>query len=212
MKGSIFTLILFGSGCIAGAFMEMPDYLPDLSVCILYFMMLQVGINIGRSGNLKEIINTVGPKVLLIPIATITGTLLFSALTGLLLSRWSIADCMAVGSGMGYYSLSSVLITQLKTPSLGIQLATELGTIAGIDRRSLAQTLVRPFRTTGSRRCHYSRHYYACYSSRIRSRTGCHMSVPWSTDRHERPFPCEFFLRVKLSSFYKALQHNGAKL
>ena len=97
MKGSIFTLILFGSGCIAGAFMEMPDYLPDLSVCILYFMLLQVGINIGRSGNLKEIINTVGPKVLLIPIATITGTLLFSALTGLLLSRWSIADCMAVG-------------------------------------------------------------------------------------------------------------------
>lgn len=130
MKGSIFTLILFGSGCIAGAFMEMPDYLPDLSACILYFMMLQVGINIGRSGNLKEIINTVGPKVLLIPVATITGTLLFSALTGLLLSRWSIADCMAVGSGMGYYSLSSVLITQLKTPSLGIQLATELGTIA----------------------------------------------------------------------------------
>ena len=35
MKGSIFTLILFGSGCIAGAFMEMPDYLPDLRSAFL---------------------------------------------------------------------------------------------------------------------------------------------------------------------------------
>lgn len=37
---------------------------------------------------------------------------------------------MAVGSGFAYYSISSVLITQLKAPSIGMQLATELGTIA----------------------------------------------------------------------------------
>ena len=37
---------------------------------------------------------------------------------------------MAVGSGFAYYSLSSVLITQFKEASIGIQLATELGTIA----------------------------------------------------------------------------------
>lgn len=36
---------------------------------------------------------------------------------------------MAVGSGMGYYSLSSILVTQLKMPTLGQQLAAELGTI-----------------------------------------------------------------------------------
>lgn len=37
---------------------------------------------------------------------------------------------MAVGSGFAYYSLSSILITQFKEPSIGMQLATELGTIA----------------------------------------------------------------------------------
>ena len=37
---------------------------------------------------------------------------------------------MAVGSGFAYYSLSSVLITQFKEASIGLQLATELGTIA----------------------------------------------------------------------------------
>lgn len=31
---------------------------------------------------------------------------------------------------MGYYSLSSILVTQLKLPTLGQQLAAELGTIA----------------------------------------------------------------------------------
>lgn len=68
--------------------------------------------------------------MLLIPLGTITGTLLFSALASILLSQWSVFDCMAVGSGFAYYSLSSILITQFKEPTIGIQLATELGTIA----------------------------------------------------------------------------------
>lgn len=68
--------------------------------------------------------------MLLVPAATITGTLAFSAAASLLLSQWSVFDCMAVGSGFAYYSLSSILITQFKEPSIGLQLATELGTIA----------------------------------------------------------------------------------
>ena len=68
--------------------------------------------------------------MLLVPMATIVGTLLFSAFASLLLSQWSVFDCMAVGSGFAYYSLSSILITQFKEPSIGLQLATELGTIA----------------------------------------------------------------------------------
>ncbi len=64
--------------------------------------------------------------MLLVPIATIVGTLLFSAFASLLLSQWSVFDCMAVGSGFAYYSLSSILITQFKEASVGLQLATEL--------------------------------------------------------------------------------------
>lgn len=75
-------------------------------------------------------IKQVHPKMLMIPLATIIGTLLFSAFASLLLSRWSVFDCLAVGSGFAYYSLSSILITQFKEPTIGVQLATELGTIA----------------------------------------------------------------------------------
>ena len=92
--------------------------------------MFQIGISIGSNKELKSMISQLRLKLLLIPLATISGTLLFSAIASLLLSRWSIFDCMAVGSGFAYYSLSSVLITQFKEASIGIQLATELGTIA----------------------------------------------------------------------------------
>ncbi len=97
---------------------------------ILYALMFQVGISIGSNKNLKELVGALRWKMLIIPVGTVVGTLLFSALASLLLSRWSVFDCMAVGSGFAYYSLSSILITQFKTPSVGLQLATELGTIA----------------------------------------------------------------------------------
>lgn len=92
--------------------------------------MFQVGLSIGSDKKLKDILGSIRPKLLLVPLATIAGTLVFSALVGLLLTQWSVFDCLAVGSGFAYYSLSSILITQLKEPFLGVQLATELGTIA----------------------------------------------------------------------------------
>ena len=49
---------------------------------------------------------------------------------GLLLTSWNIYDCMAVGSGFAYYSLSSLLIVQLKEASAGIEIASQLGAIA----------------------------------------------------------------------------------
>ena len=67
---------------------------------------------------------------LLLPFFTIIGTLVFSAAASLLLTSWNIYDCMAVGSGFAYYSLSSLLIVQLKEASAGIEIASQLGAIA----------------------------------------------------------------------------------
>ena len=63
-------------------------------------------------------------------VLTIIGTLVFSAAASLLLTSWNIYDCMAVGSGFAYYSLSSLLIVQLKEASAGIEIASQLGAIA----------------------------------------------------------------------------------
>lgn len=130
MKNSITVIAIFIVGCVAGACYDIEFDIHNLSLCILYALMLQVGIGIGSNKSLRESLRHVSPKILLVPLATITGTLLFSAVASLLLSQWSVFDCMAVGSGFAYYSLSSILITQFKEPSIGLQLATELGTIA----------------------------------------------------------------------------------
>ena len=122
--------LFFCVGCIMGALNKFQFDTHTISMYILYALMLQVGVSIGSNKNLKTIISHLHPKMLLIPLGTIIGTLLFSALASILVSQWSVFDCMAVGSGFAYYSLSSILITQFKEPSIGLQLATELGTIA----------------------------------------------------------------------------------
>ena len=132
MKGSLIVVGFFALGCLLGWSGGLPDVVieNDITVYVLYLLMFQVGLSIGSDKKLKDILGSIRPKLLLVPLATIAGTLVFSALVGLLLTQWSVFDCLAVGSGFAYYSLSSILITQLKEPFLGVQLATELGTIA----------------------------------------------------------------------------------
>jgi len=132
MKGSLIVVGFFALGCVLGWSGRVPHVVieNDITVYVLYLLMFQVGLSIGSDKKLKDILGSIRPKLLLVPFATIAGTLVFSALVSLLLTQWSVFDCLAVGSGFAYYSLSSILITQLKESSLGVQLATELGTIA----------------------------------------------------------------------------------
>ena len=98
MKGSIIVLLFFAAGCLLGVMGWLP-FNPEgsnLTLYMLYALMLQVGLSIGSSKDLKFIVGSLRPKYLLIPLGTVCGTLLFSALASLLLSRWSIFDCMAV--------------------------------------------------------------------------------------------------------------------
>lgn len=132
MKGSMIVVGFFALGCLLGWGGWLPAYIleNDITVYVLYLLMFQVGLSIGSDKKLKDILCSIRPKLLLVPLATIVGTLAASALVGLFISKWSVAECLAVGSGFAYYSLSSILITELKEASLGVQMATELGTIA----------------------------------------------------------------------------------
>lgn len=131
MKGNLKVLAMFLAGCLAGLFLVSPDAdLHGWSLAVLYVLMFQVGMGMGSHPTLRHQLRQWNWGMVLTPLATIVGTLTFSAAASLVLSQWSVFDCMAVGSGFAYYSLSSILITQFKEPTLGMQLATELGTIA----------------------------------------------------------------------------------
>ncbi len=131
MKGNLKVIVMFMAGCLAGLFLVSPDAdLHTYSLFALYALMFQVGIAVGSHPTLRQQLRRWDWSMVFAPLATVVGTLVFSAAGALVLSRWSVFECMAVGSGFAYYSLSSILITQLKEPSLGPQLAAELGTIA----------------------------------------------------------------------------------
>lgn len=139
LTGSLAIVAAFLVGCLAGRLAL--ECLPGtfslttavtesgISSGMLYLLIAQVGIGVGSNPKLKEILKSARPRMLLLPAATIAGTLLFSLLPSLVISRWSVPEVMAVGSGFGYYSLSSILITTLKEATIGAR-AAELGTLA----------------------------------------------------------------------------------
>lgn len=142
LKGSLVIIAFFAAGLAAGILKFFPESFPvgEVSKWALYLLLFFVGLSVGSDSRFSEIIRTMRPKLLLIPLATIVGTLSFSALAAWLIGLSGMAACvtgglsvpdgLAVGSGFTYYSLSSVLITQLKVPLVGAAAAAWLGTVA----------------------------------------------------------------------------------
>lgn len=56
---------------------------------------------------------------MLMPIVTIACTWIGALLTALLVTNRSLTEWLAVSSGFGYYSLSSMLITEMRNVELG---------------------------------------------------------------------------------------------
>lgn len=132
MKSSLIIVGAFIVGGIAGWMGLLPESVTasGLSLWVLFALMFQVGLGIGNDERLRDIIRTLSPRMLLVPCATIVGTLVASAAVSFLLVRWNMAQTLAVGSGFGYYSLSSILISSVGEASMGAQVAAELATIA----------------------------------------------------------------------------------
>lgn len=130
--GGFVVVAFFALGCVCGLLNFLPDALSggDVSMYVLYALMIQVGMSIGSDKKLKEILMSLKPRLLLLPLGTIVGTLIFAAIVSVFIVELNLADCLAVGAGFGYYSLSSVLITQIKEVSVGAAMAAQLGTIA----------------------------------------------------------------------------------
>lgn len=132
MKGSLIVLAFFVVGILLGIWNIVPEsFIPaGLTEWLLYALVIQIGLSLGAGGNLSKIARSLSFKALLLPVSTIAGTLIFTAVVGWCLGGWSLADYLALGSGLGYYSLSSVLIIDIKSDMIGMQAATELGMLA----------------------------------------------------------------------------------
>ncbi len=122
MKNSLIILAFFSAGVLLGVFDFLPEFLKtsDYSMYALYGLMFLVGISIGADRKSWKVIRQMNLKILLIPVGIIAGTLVGSALVGILVPELSIRESMAVGAGFGYYSLSSIFISQISGETLGV--------------------------------------------------------------------------------------------
>jgi len=141
MKGSITIVSFFILGTLLGFYGLIPAYLieNDLSFYVLCGLMFFVGLSIGNDTKTLKSFKSLNPRFYLLPFATMVGTLAGCALIAFVLPNRTITESMAVGSGFGYYSLSSIFITEYK--------GAELGTIALLSNiiREILALLFAPF-------------------------------------------------------------------
>ena len=122
LKSSMVILTFFVVGICLGYFRVFPDdNVRNMSYGVLCVMLFCVGFGLGRKPAMLKRFSSLSPRLMLLPMATILGTVIACVLLSFFVN-YSMASVLAIGSGFGYYSLSSILISQ----SIG----TEAGTIA----------------------------------------------------------------------------------
>jgi uncharacterized membrane protein YbjE (DUF340 family) len=121
MKSSLIIVIFFIAGIAAGTSGILPKGISfeQLSLVVLYILMLFIGLSFGSDPRLPEILRSVNLRILLIPLTTVAGTFLGILVYNLIIPSTGLKDSMAIGAGFGYYSLSGVLITRFSGESMG---------------------------------------------------------------------------------------------
>lgn len=140
---SLLIVSVFILGVLLGYNSLLPFVGAETSMWALYLLMALVGFSIGSDTASLRAIASQPLRVIFVPLATIIGTYIGVLMISPLISL-KLTDCMAVGSGFGYYSLSSVLLSELRTVQIGaiallVNVLRELFTVV------FAPVLVRHF-------------------------------------------------------------------
>lgn len=132
MKHSLLLPSLLLAGVAVGLTGIVPEAMTNhrVTFSLLCLLVVQVGLGLGNRSDFPRIIRSLDLRTLALPLFTIVGTLLFTFIGALLLPIGSVRDTMALGSGFGYYSLSSLLILDMRSQALGLEAATALATTA----------------------------------------------------------------------------------
>ncbi len=122
MIGSLIIILFFSIGLIAGIngiSLNFPKT-GDPSIYALYLLMFLVGIGIGSDSNVWNVLKKMNFKILIVPVMIIFGTLTGTFICSFFLKDVGALDAMAIGSGFGYYSLSSIIISKIRNDTLGV--------------------------------------------------------------------------------------------
>jgi len=146
MKTSLIFFCFFLSGIFLGQSHILPEleFIDGLPLYLLYLLMLLVGISIGMDTQVLCKVINIKIHTLLVPLGNVVGSLIGVGLLSIFIPEISLMDSFAVGAGFGYYSLSSIMVTQLSGETLGV-ISLLVNIIREISTILLAPLLVRFF-------------------------------------------------------------------
>ena len=122
MRGLLIIPAFFVLGLLLGISGRLPVNLisDDWSTYTLYVLMFLAGIGIGADRKSWHVLRTINIKIILVPAGIIIGTFAGVTLSSLFLPSLGLREVLAVGAGFGYYSLSSIFISEMHSQSLGL--------------------------------------------------------------------------------------------
>lgn len=107
--------VILGNGILPK---EAVEFLTGHSQHALYLLMFSVGISVGANRGVFQKLKEQHLRILLIPFGIIVGSILGGMIASLFLGE-ALKDSLMIVSGLGWYSLSGILITDLAGARVG---------------------------------------------------------------------------------------------
>ena len=118
MSLAILVVLVMGIG--AGFILpeNISAFIDSASSYMLLILLFSVGIDMGLNKEVFTRIQELGFKILLIPFGVVVGSLCGGFLTAFL-TQMPVKDSLAISAGLGWYSLSGIMITEAGNPVAG---------------------------------------------------------------------------------------------
>ncbi len=122
MKENFLIVIIFFLGVLLSHFNLIPPilYKSDLFKYTLYVLLFLVGVSTGSNKKLLGKVKKIKYKIILVPLFTVLGTTFGIILLHFIFKRYSLKDLLGIGWGFGYYSLSSILLKDLRNDTISL--------------------------------------------------------------------------------------------
>lgn len=118
---SFISVGVFAGGILVGLVPGFPRGIvnPAAIERLILLLVFLVGVGTGSNARIWAMLGRVHVRVVLVPLSCVAGTLLGAGAVSLVLPGLGLLQALAVGSGFGYYSLSSVIISGIAGSTLG---------------------------------------------------------------------------------------------
>ncbi len=121
MKGTLIIVSIFISGVLIAYHITIPQWMfsSELQTTILLSLLCLVGIGIGMEDGATQLFKGISYATIALPFIVILGSLLGGYLAAFVTTAVTTKESVAIASGMGYYSLSSIILSKLSNEQIG---------------------------------------------------------------------------------------------